>query len=111
MKLPKNLHYCFWSYDISRLSIRDDKYLIIQQILNYGDWRLIKWLFKVYRDRDIKEVLRKPSRGMWWRRVLNFWLTIFNLHIPKDTYTLAIREIDPAKVDQGALLRFLRRRK
>jgi hypothetical protein len=54
-------------------------------------------------------VLRAPRRGVWLADVLNFWLKVLNLRIPKDTYSLAIREIDPAKVDQKALMRFFKR--
>lgn len=109
MKLPGFIQYCFWSYDLSSIDIEKDKHLVIQQVLNYGDWRAIKWLLRVYNDREIKKVLKSPRRGIWWRQVLNFWFTIFNLHIPKDAYTLAIKEIDPAKVDQRALERFFKR--
>jgi len=110
MRLPKHVRHCFWSYDLSSIDIAKEKHLIIQQILNYGNWQAIKWLFKVYANRDIKEVLKSPHRGIWWKRVLNFWLTIFNLHIPKDVFALAVKEIDPAKIDQKALLRFFRQR-
>jgi len=109
MKLPRFIQHCFWSYDLSSIDIEKDKHLVIQQVLNYGDWRAIKWLLRVYNDREIKKVLKSPRRGIWRRQVLNFWFTIFNLHIPKDAYTLAIKEIDPAKVDQRALERFFKR--
>lgn len=110
MRLPKYAYHCFWSYNISTIDPKQDKGLIIEQILNYGDWRCIKWLFGIYKDKEIKKVLRFPHRGSWWRNVLSFWLTIFNLRIPKDTYNLAIREIDPAKVDQKALMRFFKKK-
>jgi len=110
-KIPSFLTRCFWSYRLPSLELRKNKGLIITQVLNWADLKGIKWLFKVYPKEDIIAALKSPQRGVWLPDVLNFWLTIFNLHIPKDTYTLAIREIDPAKVDRGALLRFLRRRK
>jgi len=109
MRLPKGAHYCFWSYDISKIDVKEDARLIIQQILNYGDWRMVKWLFTAYDKRTIMQVLRSPSRGMWWPRVLNFWHTVLKLHIPKDTYALAIKEIDPARADRQALSRFFTR--
>lgn len=108
MRLPVYVKHCFWSYSPSDFDLRKDKELIIAQILNYGDWRGIRWLFQNYSEREIKAVLVHPRRGSWWPKVLNFWLTIFKLRIPKDTRALAIREIDPAKVDQKALLRFFR---
>lgn len=111
MRLPKYLQHCFWSYDLSDFDLKRDLELIISQILNYGDWQDIQWLFRTYPERNIKQILRHPRRGIWWPRVLNFWLTMFKLRIPTDTYKLAIRQIDPAKVDQKALLRFFKKAK
>jgi len=109
MKLPQCVYHCFWSYDLSDFSLKKDKELIISQILNYADWQGIRWLFKVFGEREIKQILRHPRRGTWWPRVLNFWLTIFKLKIPRDVRALAIRQIDPRKVDQKALRRFFKR--
>ena len=74
MPLPKFLEPYLPSYDISKMDLRDpyDKRLIIEVVLNQGAMREIKWLFKTYSLREIKNVLRKPSRGCWDERALNY---------------------------------------
>lgn len=108
-RIPPYLARCFWSYRLSALDLQQSKELIITQVLNWADLKGIRWLFRRYPKKEIITVLKSPRRGVWLRDVLNFWLTVFNLRIPRDTYALAIREIDPAKVDQKALLRFFKR--
>lgn len=109
-KIPHFLRRCFWSYKLSSLDFKKNKELIITQVLNWADLKGINWLFKTYPKKEIVAVLKSPQRGVWLPDVLNFWLTILKLRIPKDIHILAIREIDPAKVDQKALLRFFKRK-
>jgi len=109
VKIPSFLGRCFWSYNLSSLDLKKSKELIITQVLNWADLKGIRWLFKTYPKKDIIAVLKSPRRGNWLPDVLNFWLTLFKLRLPRDTYILAIREIDPAKVDQRALERFFKR--
>ena len=82
-KVPEFITPCLWSYDIKQVDIKEDKELIITQVLNYGEPKRIKWLYSVYTEEDIKEVLLNPSRGVWFPKVLNFWETVLNIKIPK----------------------------
>ncbi|MBU2564557.1 hypothetical protein KKA23_03195 [Patescibacteria group bacterium] len=95
-KLPKFLESVLWSYDLKDIDIKKDKNLIIQQVLNHGTKKHLKWLFNNYSKKQIKDVLKNPKRGFWYDNVLNYWLTIFNLKISEDKYKLAIREIFPS---------------
>lgn len=92
--LPK-MKWLFWSYDIESLDLRRDKRYIITQVLNYGAWEDLKWLFKVYSEKEIKKVIENPGRGLWFEKVLNFWLIIFNIKLKKDIYQKAILDINP----------------
>ena len=94
-KIPSYISRCLPSYKISRLNLEKDKNLIITQVLNYGDWRGIKWLYKIYSEKDIKEVVNRPCRGLWFKKVLNFWLTIFNIKLKPEKRKKAIFEIKP----------------
>jgi len=97
MPLPKFLEPFLPSYDISKMNLRDryDKKLIIEAILNQGTMKEIKWLFKTYSLREIKNVLRNPHRGCWDRRVLNYWTKIFDIKLPKIIYDVAIFSLEP----------------
>lgn len=92
-KLPKQFQRVLWSYDINKLDKEEDKKEIIVQTLNYGTWEDLKLLFKIYPEKDIKEVVKTPRRGIWFEKVLNFWLTIFNIRLKDKIREKAIFKI------------------
>ena len=94
-KMPPSFQTALWSYDISRMNIEKDKKGIITQVLNYGTWDNLKLLFKIYPEKEIKKVIKNPSRGVWFEKVLNFWTTIFNIRLKKDVREKAIFNINP----------------
>ena len=97
MPLPKFLESFLPSYDISKMDLHNsyDKKLIIEAVLNYGTTKDIKWLFRTYSQREIKNVLRNPSRGCWQARVLNFWTKFFNIKVHPVVYEMAILDLNP----------------
>jgi len=58
--------------------------------LNYGIREDLKLLYKLYSEKDIKEVVRNPGRGLRFKNVLNFWTTIFNIRLKKEVWEKAI---------------------
>ena len=95
MALPKFLKPCFPSYDLDSLDLQRNKKLIITQILNFGTERDLKWLGRAYSQRDFKEVLSQPERGVWLKEVLLYWLKVFNLKISKKAFQQAILDLRP----------------
>jgi len=83
--LPKFLQSALWSYDLKNMDAnnKSDKKIIIEQILNYGTWEQLKWLTKTYSWNEIKQIVKTPSRGIWKKDSLNYWLLFFNLKMPK----------------------------
>lgn len=55
-KLPNNLQAVLWSHNIDKIDLNINKKYIINQILAYGTWDNLKWLFKNYKLSDIREV-------------------------------------------------------
>ena len=94
-KIPEFVAPCLWSYDIKQIDLQKDKKLIITQVLNYGNAKRIKWLYSVYTEEDIKEVVSNPRRGLWFPKVLNFWETVLEIKIPKDKREKAIFKLCP----------------
>jgi hypothetical protein len=90
MKIPKSLQWIFWSYKIESLDLKRDKDYIISQVLNYGTEKELKWLFKVYPEKEIKKVIKNPRRGVWFKKVLNFWTKIYNIKLKKEVFERAI---------------------
>lgn len=81
MALPKFLQPYLASYDLAQLDVKEDKRLIITEILNKGDDQALCWLGETYSQREIKQVVSLPIRGLWMKSVLNYWLKIFNLKL------------------------------
>lgn len=83
MALPKFLQPYLASYDLSKLD-KDDAAVrqeLITQILNSGDDKAVRWLFKTYSKKTIKDVLRRPKRGIWFKDSLNYWQKILGIKI------------------------------
>jgi hypothetical protein len=93
--IPQRMKWLFWSYDINSIDLKTDKDYIISQVLNYGDWRDLKWLFKVYSRKEIKKTVQNPQRGCWFRQVLDFWILMFDIRPKKDIFEKAIFNINP----------------
>jgi len=112
MALPKFLQYFLPSYDISEMYLHNpyDKKLIIEAVLNRGTTKDIKWLFRIYTTREIKNVIKNPSRGCWDTRVLNFWTKIFGIKIHPIIYEMAILDLNPNLEKQKRWFNFIRKR-
>ena len=89
-KILQKLQGVLWSYDVRDLDLEKDKEYIITQVLNYGTWEDLKLLYKLYPEKDIKKVIRYPRRGVWFKKVLSFWTTVFNIRLKKDIFKKAI---------------------
>jgi hypothetical protein len=89
-KVPKQFQRVLWSYDISKMDLEEDKKEIITQVLNYGTWEDLKLLYKLYSEKEIKEVIKNPRRGVWFKKVLNFWTKIYNIKLKKKVFERAI---------------------
>jgi len=89
-KIPQKMKWLFWSYDIKSLNLKRDKDYIITQVLNYGTWEDLKLLYRLYPEKEIKKIIKNPRRGVWFKKVLNFWTTIFNIKIKKEVFEKAI---------------------
>lgn len=100
--IPNFLQSSLWSYDVKKLNSQRNKNLIITQVLNYGTTDQVKWILHTYPDQEIKEVVKNPSRGIWWPEALNFWTKIFKLKIDKDIYEMALFRLGPAPAEKLA---------
>lgn len=89
-KVPEQFQRALWSYDVEKMDLKEDKREIITQVLNHGTWEDLKLLYKIYPEEDIKEVVKNPRRGVWFKKILNFWTTIFNIDLKKEVRKKAI---------------------
>lgn len=51
----------FWDVDINMVDWQKNKKQIIRRILNLGNEKAYRWMFKVYSPEDIKEAVRNDK--------------------------------------------------
>lgn len=95
LSIPGFVAPCLWSYDVRKLNLKRDRETIITQVLNYGDEKRIKWLYSVYSEDEIRKVVKRPRRGLWFEKVLNFWEVMLGIRVPKKIREKAIFNINP----------------
>lgn len=61
--VPKKLQAVLWSVGTDKLDLHRDKEYIIHQILAYGRWEDVVWLFNTYSRDKVKQVfVHYPSK-------------------------------------------------
>lgn len=78
-KIPQYLKPFLWSFDFEKLDLERDKKRIITNVLNFGTKQATDWLFSVYNNKTIVDVLENPLPGEWNSKSLNFWGLIFGV--------------------------------
>lgn len=76
--LPASTAWLFPEYDFASIDVRKHRYVIMQRILERGDWSEINWLFDNYHERGVRawvrrwgfRALSRPSFALW-KLVLN----------------------------------------
>jgi len=71
-KIPYRLQGILWSVNVKNLDLEKDKNYIIHQVLMYGDLNEIKWLFKVYSKKEIRNVFEEAPRKIYSPQAFNF---------------------------------------
>lgn len=76
-KLPAFLKQYFWDVDFKEVDKEQNATYIIHRLLDKGNDRVIRWLFKTYNRDLIKEVITK-RRG-FSAKTANFWADLLDI--------------------------------
>jgi len=71
-KIPNSLQPILWSKNVKNLDLEKDKVYIIHQVLSFGNFEQIKWLFNVYGQKEIREVFLKYPKKIYTASMFNF---------------------------------------
>lgn len=71
--IPSGLRPHFQEYNPNMLTKERDANLIIERTLEFGTWREIQWLFRVYGMRRIRFFVRNHGEHSLSRRAFNYW--------------------------------------
>jgi len=74
--LPTFLKRCFWDVEFSKLDPKNYTPFIVERVLEHGNEKAIKWLFKHFKKSELKETLTKkqglsPLSANYWGLILN----------------------------------------
>jgi hypothetical protein len=83
-KIPDFVKVFLWSYDVSQMDIKDDKNIIIKNVLDFGTKKATDWLKKTYSEKEIKEVIQNSVKSSWSKKSINFWSHIYGV-FPKES--------------------------
>lgn len=91
-KIPKWLQPTLWSVKVDQLVLQKDKIYIINQVLAYGGMRELRWLFKNYSLKAIKEVFLhhpiKTYRAPTFNFVKEILLDLTKANLVKEKYVV-----------------------
>lgn len=93
MNIPKKLQPVLWSANTDNLDLVKDRYYIVHQILIYGSFDDLKWLFRHYSKKEVTEVFLKayknyPNNVFYF--VKNYILNLKNIDLNEDDYVTSI---------------------
>lgn len=93
-RIPKNLQAVLWSVDVRHLDLERDKAYIIHQVLLYGTFEEIRWLFTAYHKDEIIETFVHRPMKMYPKNafhfIKNFVLGLENAKLLEERYVTAI---------------------
>lgn len=90
--IPSYIHPFLWSYDVDKLDLSQNKKRIITNILNFGDTRATDWLFKTYKEGEIKKMVSNPLPGEWNKKSLGFWRLVLGVRLGETGRRVALNK-------------------
>lgn len=84
--ISKSLQGVLWSSPVDKLDIDKNKVYIIHQVLMYGDFSHIRWLFDTYSKKQVKDVFLKKPQKIYTKPSLNY-ISKFVLGIDSDQFS------------------------
>ncbi|MBI1870897.1 MAG: hypothetical protein HYS07_06875 [Chlamydiae bacterium] len=78
-KLPSSLKKYFWDVNFTELKPQNRPVYIIKRILEYGDKVAVEWMFKNFKESEIKNTLC-DFRG-YSQKSANYWALILNINL------------------------------
>jgi len=92
--IPKKLQPILWSTNVSLLDMERDKHYIIHQVLIYGTFEELQWLFATYSKKEIIDVFISNPQKLYPRSmfyfVKNFILQLKDKNLSEGKYVTSI---------------------
>ena len=66
----------------------------ITQVLNSGDKKAVRWVFKNLKKSEIESAIKNPKKGAWFNKSLHYWSRILGVKPLK--HSKAVLNINPS---------------
>ena len=77
--LPVSTAWLFPEYNFATMDVRKHRYVIMERILERGDWNEVNWLFEQYHTRGVRAWIRRWGFRALSRQSFALWKLV--LHI------------------------------
>jgi hypothetical protein len=74
--IPIEFKKYFWDVDFNALSMEKHKGFILERLLNYGSFSTFSWIFQIYSNKDVKQLLKKKGKSSLSKNSFYFWQKI-----------------------------------
>ena len=81
MKIPPFLKKYFWDVDFGSMDLQTDGEYVSARLLEYGDAKAIRWLFKKIEKGRLEKIVRSSRKLS--PRSCNFWSLFFGINKSK----------------------------
>lgn len=92
--IPAKLQPILWSTNVNLLEAQKDKVYIIHQVLLYGTFEELQWLFSTYKKKEIIDVFIKNPQKLYPKSmfyfVKNFILRLKDKNLSEGRYVTSI---------------------
>lgn len=76
-RLPQFLNKYFWDVEFEKINLEKRKIYVLKRILEYGDEKAVRWMWKNFKKSEIKNALVN-FRG-YSQKSANFWAVILSI--------------------------------
>jgi len=82
--IPRIIRPFLWFNDLKKMDVDKDKDRIILNVLEYGNPKSTKWIFKKYKKEDIvNAIIKYGAKGQLSPKSLNYWKIMLDID-PKE---------------------------
>lgn len=77
--LPESTAWLFPEYNFADIDVRKHRSVIMERILERGDWSEVNWLFEHYHERGVRDWVRRWGFRALSRRSFALWKLVLGI--------------------------------
>ncbi len=86
--IPQAVKNCLWSYEVDKLDLKENRNLIVFNVLNFGNEEAVNWLFENYDESEIISIAKITPKTAWSPKSLNYWSLILGFTPMKSRFAI-----------------------